>query len=154
LDDDGVYEHLDQGIQHFRYRLQPHGGDWRAAAVVRRAAELNQPVTPLIECFHAGPLPTAQSYLSVSGPGADDVTISVLKRGEDDDGAVILRGYETSGREAAVTVDMPFLGRSFETVFRPNEVKTLRLPSSAETTPSEVDLIEWDPAQPPPIPGS
>jgi alpha-mannosidase len=154
LDDDGVYEYLDQGIQRFRYRLQPHGGDWRAAAVVRRAAELNQPVTPLIECFHAGPLPTAQSYLSVSGPGADDVTISVLKRGEDDDGAVILRGYETSGREAAVTVEMPFLGRSFETVFRPNEVKTLRLPSSAETTPSEVDLIEWDPAQPPPIPGS
>jgi hypothetical protein len=40
------------------------------------------------------------------------------------------------------------------TVFRPNEVKTLRLPSSAETTPSEVDLIEWDPAQPPPMAGS
>jgi alpha-mannosidase len=151
LDDDGVYEYLDQGIQRFRYRLQPHPGDWQAAAVVRRAAELNQPVTALIECFHDGPLPVAQSYLSVSGSGADDVAISVLKRGEDDHGGVILRGYETSGRQAAVTIEVPFLGRSFETVFRPNEVKTLRLPSSAETAPSEVDLIEWDPAQPPPV---
>jgi alpha-mannosidase len=151
LDDDGVYEYLDQGIQRFTYRLQPHGGDWRAAGVVRRAAELNQPVTPLIECFHGGPLPIAQSYLSVSGPGADDVLISVLKRGEDDNGAVVLRGYETSGREAAVRIDIPFLGRSFETVFGPNEVKTLRLPSPAEAAPSEVDLIEWDPAEPPPV---
>jgi len=108
-------------------------------------------VTPLIECFHDGQLPASQSYLSVSGPGAEDVIISVLKRGEDDDGTVVLRGYETSGREAAVKVDLPFLGRSFETVFRPNEVKTLRLPSSAETAPSEVDLLEWDPAEPPPL---
>jgi alpha-mannosidase len=149
LDEDGGYEYLDQGIQRFTYRLQPHGGDWRRAAVVRRAAELNQPVTALIECFHDGPLPTTQSYLSVRGPGADTVIVSVLKRGEDGNGVVVLRGYETSGREASVRIDLPFLGRSFETTFRPHEVKTLQLPSAADIGPTEVDLIEWDPSKPP-----
>jgi alpha-mannosidase len=151
LDDDGVYEYLDQGIQRFTYRLQPHGGDWRSAGVVRRAAELNQPVTPLIECFHDGPLPVSQSYLTVSG--SDDVIFSVLKRGEDNDGTVVLRGYETAGQPAEVRVELPFLGRSFDTTFGPHEVKTLQLPSSVEAAPVEVDLLEWDPAKPPPLGG-
>ncbi|HEY3558232.1 MAG TPA: glycoside hydrolase family 38 C-terminal domain-containing protein [Kribbella sp.] len=147
LDDDGVYEYLDQGIQRFTYRLVPHGGDWRAVGVVRRAAELNQPVTALIECFHRGPLPPSQSYVAVSG--ADHVVVSVLKRAEDNGGAAILRAYETAGRAAEVTIDLPFLGRTIDTAFTPHEVKTLRIPSDADA--AEVDLLEWDPAAPPPI---
>jgi alpha-mannosidase len=148
LADDGVYEYLDQGIQRFRYRLQPHAGDWRAAGVVRKAAVLNQPVTPLVECFHRGPLPEQQSYLSVEGPGADQVVFSVLKKDEDDSGAAVLRGYETSGRAAEVTVE--FLGRRFDATFRPSEVKTLRIAPSVDDPVVEVDLLEWDPAKPPP----
>jgi alpha-mannosidase len=148
LADNGVYEYLDQGIQRFRYRLQPHAGDWRAAGVVRKAAVLNQPVTPLVECFHRGPLPEQQSYLSVEGPGADQVVFSVLKKDEDDSGAAVLRGYETSGRAAEVTVE--FLGRRFDATFRPSEVKTLRIAPSADDPVVEVDLLEWDPAKPPP----
>ncbi|MET9269512.1 glycoside hydrolase family 38 C-terminal domain-containing protein [Kribbella sp. NPDC003557] len=149
LDEDGVYEYLDQGIQRFTYRLLPHDGGWREAGVVRRAAELNQPVTPLIECFHDGPLPSARSYLTVAG--SDHVVVSVLKRAEDDDGATILRAYETAGQACEATVDV--LGRSFAVTFKPHEIKTLRLPADAEAAPTEVDLIEWDPAAPPPIPG-
>jgi alpha-mannosidase len=149
LDEDGVYEYLDQGIQRFTYRLLPHGGDWRAAGVVRRAAELNQRVTALIECFHPGPLPPSQSYVTVVG--ADNVVVSVLKRAEDNGGAAILRAYETAGRDAEVTIDLPFLGRTFDTAFTPHEVKTLRIPADAEADPTEVDLLEWDPAAPPPI---
>jgi alpha-mannosidase len=95
-------------------------------------------------------LPEQQSYLSVDGPGADQVVFSVLKRDEDDNGAVILRGYETSGRPAEVTVELPFLGRRIETAFRPGEVKTLLVAASADIAPVEVDLLEWDPAKPPP----
>jgi alpha-mannosidase len=150
LDDDGVYEYLDQGIQKFRYRLQPHAGDWRSAGVVRQAAVLNQPVTPLIECFHRGPLPEQQSFVAVEGPDADQVVLSVLKKDEDDNGAVVVRGYETSGREASVTIALPFLGRSVETVFRPGEVKTLVLGAAEDAPAVEVDLLEWDPNKPPP----
>jgi alpha-mannosidase len=136
LDDDGVYEYLDQGIQRFTYRLLPHDGDWRAAGVVRRAAELNQPVTPLIECFHDGPLPQSQSYLTVTG--ADHVVVSVLKRAEDNDGATILRAHETAGQPAEVTIDVPFLSRSVETTFKPHEIKTLRLPADADRGVSQL----------------
>ncbi|GAA1597452.1 hypothetical protein GCM10009804_62370 [Kribbella hippodromi] len=145
LDDDGVYEYLDQGIQRFTYRLQPHDADWRTSHVVRRAAELNQPVTPLIECFHAGPLAPSQSYLAVAG----DVVVSVLKQAEDNDGAVILRAHEIAGRSADVTIDVPFLDRSFQAGFRPQEIKTFRL--AADTDATEVDLIEWNADQPPVI---
>lgn len=147
LDEDGVYEYLDQGIQRFTYRLLPHGAGWREAGVVRRAAELNQPVTALIECFHDGPLPQTQSYLTVSG--SDHVVVSVLKRAEDNDGTTILRAYETAGHPAEVTIDV--LGRSFTATFTPHEIKTLRLPADTEAAPTEVDLIEWDPAAPPPV---
>jgi alpha-mannosidase len=149
LDEDGVYEYLDQGIQRFTYRLVPHGGDWRAAGVVRRAAELNQPATALIECFHPGPLPPSQSYLSVTG--ADNVVVPVLKRGEDNDGATVVRAYETAGRVAEVTIDLPFLGRSLDVAFTPHEVKTLRIPADVEAGATEVDLLEWDPAAEPPF---
>ncbi|MEU4193172.1 glycoside hydrolase family 38 C-terminal domain-containing protein [Kribbella sp. NPDC026611] len=141
LDDDGIYSYLDQGIQHFTYRLHPHAADWRAAHVVRHAAELNQPVTPLIECFHDGPLPTAHSYLSVAG--ADHVLISVLKRAEDNDGATILRGYETAGHPAEARIDLPLLNRSFTATFTPHEIKTLRIPP--EAPPTTLDLLEWPP---------
>jgi len=148
LRDDGTYEYLDQGIQRFRYRLQPHEGDWSDAGVVRRAAELNQPVTPLIESFHRGPLPEQQSYLTVEGPEADQVVFSVLKMAEDDSGAAVLRGYETSGRPAEVSFDL--LGRQCETSFGPGEIKTLLIPAAADDPTTEVDLLEWDPEQPPP----
>ncbi|TCC58190.1 alpha-mannosidase [Kribbella pittospori] len=149
LDDDGVYEYLDQGLQRFTYRLQPHDGDWRAAGVVRRAAELNQPVTPLIECFHDGPLPASQSYLTVKG--ADHVAFAVVKRAEDNNGALIVRAHETAGRPAEATVTI--LGRTFDTAFRPHEVKTLQLPRDADAPPVDVDLLEWEPAEPPPVRG-
>ena len=150
LTDRGIYEYLDQGIQRFRYRLQPHQGDWRAAGVVRAAAELNQPVTPLIECFHGGSLPEQASYCSVSGPGADQVVVAVLKHDEDDTGAVVLRSYETAGRTAEVTFGLPFLGREVTASFRPGEIKTLLVPTSPEAGVTEVDLLEWDPQRPPP----
>jgi alpha-mannosidase len=141
---DGIYEYQDQGIQRFRYRLQPHDGDWRTAGVVRAAAELNQPVTPLVECFHRGPLPARQSYVSVDHPA---VVVSVVKRDEDGTGAVVLRGYETAGRPAdGVTIRL--FGREIRTDFGAHEIKTLLVRPDAEAV--EVDLLEWDPAEPPP----
>jgi hypothetical protein len=65
-------------------------------------------------------------------------------------GAVVLRGYETCGRAAEVTVELPFLDRRIEPAFLPGEIKTLLVPASAEVAAIEVDLLEWDPAKPPP----
>jgi alpha-mannosidase len=129
LDPDGVYEYMDQGHQDFTVRLVPHAGDWRAADVVRRAAELNQPPFALLESYHAGPLPRRKSY------GHDDgaVVVTVVKRAEDGDG-VVVRAYETAGRPASATLEV--LGTTIRADFGANEIKTFK-------GADEVDLVEW-----------
>lgn len=140
LDSDGVYEYLDQGRQEFRYALVPHAGDWRAAGVVRLAAELNQPPFPLLESYHGGDLPQRASYLSVSDPS---VVPTVLKLTEDGDGEVILRAYETAGAAAEVSFDLPFLSRTVTASFGPYEIKTLRIPRDPDRDVVQTNLLEW-----------
>ena len=74
--------------------------------------------------------------------------VSVLKNDEGGTGAVVVRGYETSGRPADVTIELPFLGREISTSFGPHEVKTILVPAAIDAAPAEVDLLEWDPAVP------
>jgi alpha-mannosidase len=133
LEEGGDFEYMDQGRQNFLVRLVPHAGDWRAADVVRRAAELNQPPFALIETFHAGPLPQRISY------GADDsgsVVVTVVKRAEDG-GGVAVRAYETAGR--ATRARLQVLGRTIEAEFGAHELKTFVVGDDVR----EVDLLEW-----------
>ena len=136
LEEGGDFEYMDQGRQSFLVRLVPHGGDWRDAGVVRRAAELNQPPFALIETFHAGPLPQQRSFAEDGGGG---VLVTVLKGGEDG-GAYVVRALETAGR--AVSAKLTVLGRSIEADFRPHELKTFVLPRDGGDA-RETDLLEW-----------
>ncbi|WP_158890926.1 alpha-mannosidase [Amycolatopsis anabasis] len=140
LDPDEDYGYLDQGRQRFTYRLLPHAGDWREAGTVRLAAELNQPAFPLLESFHDGDLPQRNSFLSVD---EESVLPTVLKLDEDGAGDVVVRAYETAGRPAEVTVELPLLGRAVRAVFRAGEVKTFRVPRDGEAPVVETDLLEW-----------
>ena len=138
LDPDEVYSFQDQGRQEFAYRLVPHGGDWRDAAVVRLAAELNQPAFPLLESYHDGDLPQVRSFASVS---ADNVVPAVLKVSEDGPDAVVLRAYESAGRACEATIEV--LGRSVTAAFGPAEIKTFRIPRDPSEPVVETDMIEW-----------
>ena len=133
LEEGGDFEYMDQGRQDFRVRLVPHGGDWREADVVRRAAELNQPPFALIETFHDGPLPQRRSFAD-DGGGA--VVLTVVKGGED--GGHAVRAYETAGRAAHAELDV--LGTAIEADFGPHEIKTFVL---RDGTAVETDLLEW-----------
>lgn len=135
----GDYEFLDQGIQRFAYALVPHAGDWRAAGATRRAAALNQPLIPLAETFHPGPLPLAREFLAAEPA---NIVVSALKRAEDGED-IIVRAYETAGVATAATLRLPAWDRTVETTFTPYEIKTLRLPSDRSLPPRETDLIEW-----------
>ena len=130
LEEGGEFEYMDQGRQHFVVRLVPHAGDWRAAGVVRLAAELNQPPFALIETFHAGPLPQRASYV---GDGGGDVVVTVLKKAEDGD-AYVVRAYESAGRPCDARFEV--LGRTVEASFGANELKTF-------VGEREADLLEW-----------
>jgi alpha-mannosidase len=144
LDPEGFYSYQDQGIQSFRYLLVPHAGDWRAAGLQRRAAELGSPVRAMLESFHRGALPPRQSYLSdAAGP----VMVTAVKGHEDGDADrpdLIVRAVETTGRPAPRTpIAIPMLGRTLIADFGPHQIRTFRVPLDGGPI-REVDLIEWD----------
>jgi alpha-mannosidase len=129
LEEGGDFDYMDQGRQTFTVRLVPHAGDWRAAGVVRLAAELNQPAFALIETSHRGPLPQRASYAS---DGGGDVVLTVIKRVEDGEGYT-MRAYETAGRPATARLEV--FGRKLEARFGPHEIKTF-------VDGRETDLLE------------
>ncbi|CAN5848403.1 hypothetical protein BH20CHL5_BH20CHL5_02060 [soil metagenome] len=137
-DPDGPYAFHDQGRQRFRYALFAHAGDWREAAVPRRAAELNQPPVTLLETFHEGPLAASASFLDVEPAG---VVISVVKRAEDGQD-LIVRAYEAHGRPAAATIRFPGRERTIAVAFAPFEIRTFRVPRDPAATVTETDLLE------------
>ncbi|WP_327669171.1 MULTISPECIES: glycoside hydrolase family 38 C-terminal domain-containing protein [unclassified Streptomyces] len=141
LDEDGVYEYLDQGRQEFRYVLLPHGEDWRAADPARRAAELNQPSFALLETFHEGPLAQSQAH---ADDGAGSVLVTVVKGDEDASGDAIVRAYESRGAAASARIALPMLGqhRLIEAEFGPHEIKTFRVPADPAAPVTETDLLE------------
>ncbi|PGH46897.1 alpha-mannosidase [Streptomyces sp. Ru87] len=140
LDPDGIYDYLDQGRQDFRLLLLPHGGDWRAADPVRRAAEFNQPAFALLETFHDGPLAQRASH---ADDGGSSVLVTVLKGDEDGGGDVVVRAYESAGRPARARIALPALGgRVIESEFGPCEIKTFRVPADARRPVVETDLLE------------
>lgn len=142
LDPDGFYSYQDQGVQSFKYVLVPHAGDWRAAGLPRRAAELGSPVRAMLESFHRGPLPAEQSYLS---DGAGPVLVTAVKGGEDGGAEpdLIVRAVETSGRPARASIAVPMLGRRLAAEFGPHQIRTFRVPLDGGPA-RETDLIEWD----------
>ena len=133
LEEGGDFEYMDLGRQTFLVRLVPHAGDWRAADVVRRAAELNGPAFPLLETFHEGPLPQRRSFAVDDG---GDVVLALVKGGED--GGYAVRAYEAAGRPAQATLEV--LGTTVEADFGPHELKTFVL---RDGDVRETDLLEW-----------
>jgi alpha-mannosidase len=137
---DRSYTYMDQGIQHFTYRLLPHAGDWRTGEVPRRAAELNQPPLVLASTFHPqGTLPPSSSFMSVEPA---NILLTVLKQAEDGDD-LILRAYETAGVATRALIRMPAWGRTVEVDFGAYEIKTLRVSQQDASLPVvETNLLE------------
>jgi alpha-mannosidase len=143
LDPDGYYSFQDQGIQRFSYELVTHGGDWRLAQPIRRAALLGSPVRAQLESSHEGTLPTTASFAS---DGGGSVVVTAIKGSEDAvagaGGAdLIVRAVETAGVATSAVIELPLVGRSLTLDFSPNQLRTFRVPRQGE--PVEINLVEW-----------
>jgi alpha-mannosidase len=115
------YDWLDQGSQEFTIVLRPHVGDWREAAVVRRARELNLALPAITMHSHPGARPASASLAALTSA---DMELTALKLAEDGDGYIV-RVTGRHGRAAAGTL---IWGRdSFPLALEPFEVATLRL---------------------------
>jgi len=137
LEPNGEYLWQDQGEQTFRMLLAPHARPWQDAGVVRLAEELTAPVPVLYQGIHGGTRPLAASFLSVDVP---NVVVSAVKKSEDGDD-LIVRCYETAGREATATLNLGLVNRRWTGTFRPSEIKTLRVPLAGGEI-REVNLLE------------
>jgi alpha-mannosidase len=134
---DDAWPIMDQGWQELRFRLVPHGGDWRDARVVKQGWELNAP--PVVHCESAHP-GSRSAQASLLGTESDNVLLSVIKRSEDGND-IIIRGYETAGRPAKTRLHLPRLDKSYDLEFAPHEIKTVRI-DTGNWTLREVNLLE------------
>jgi alpha-mannosidase len=78
-----------------RSALAPHKGDWRDAGIAHAALEFNNPLIARKTSAHPGKRPHRDSLLE-AGPAA--IIMSAVKRS--DDGDLIVRVYESTGRPA------------------------------------------------------
>ncbi|MGN1346923.1 MAG: alpha-mannosidase [Eubacteriales bacterium] len=131
-------EFTDQGRFDFSYTLMPVDADW--SPVVREGKTLNKPLTNIIETWHDGRL-SGQPYsaLTIDAP---NVMLSACKRSEDGSG-LILRLYETTGKEADVHVSGDLLPVPLADRISPWSVQTYFLADGAPAW-KEVLLTEYD----------
>jgi len=136
---DVEYEWTDQGRQTVRCALLPHAGGWQQAATAREGWALNVPFLPRLEHQHEGDLPAAQSFVEA---GPENVVLSVVKKAEEGDD-LVLRLYETDGRDGEATVSLPAEGAEWTFPLGHFEIKTIRIArQEGRLTAREVDMLE------------
>lgn len=134
----GEYDFIDQGIQKFSYRILVHDNGFEDAGVVKSAIAFNQKPFALFETYHQGSLPLSGSFIKIDH---DCVVLSSSKLSEDKSG-IILRLYETAGKPAKTTIELPLLGRKIEAEFGPMEIKTIYVPNDKEKPFEETNMLE------------
>ncbi len=134
------YHYVDLGEGRCRFSLVPHKGDWRAANAPREGEAFNSPMTAFIEPFHGGSLEKSGAPLLDVGP--ENVIGTVLKMSQDG-GKLIVRLYETFGRDGTAAVKLPQLGIDAEVPLAHHEIRTLAFdPSNPDAGPVETDMLE------------
>jgi alpha-mannosidase len=132
------YQFQDQGVHRFALALLPHRGTWAETSPARRAAELNQRPTVLMESAHAGRLPDTASYGSVQPENLVLGAVKVSEDGED----LVVRVVETCGRAAHGVLDLPLWQRRVEVDIEPFEIRTFRISRDPDVAVRETDLLE------------
>ena len=114
---------MDEGMHSFDYAIYAHKGDWREGNVTQQALELNQPLIAMQENHHIGTLPawgrlnvlktSLGNKFSFFSINSDHVIISAIKvqQGDWSPANVVLRIYETEGRDDDVTINLPLNAR-------------------------------------------
>jgi alpha-mannosidase len=127
----------DQGIQTFRMMIVPHDSALQEAHIARIAEEFSAQPVLIYQGIHGGRLPKADSFLEAD---AENIIISSVKLAEENED-MIFRCVETDGKQTSARVNLKFVKLDWQGVFRPFEIKTLRLNRKTGTI-YEVNLLE------------
>lgn len=129
---DEFCEYMEQGISQFTYSIFPYSS---ITDTERKAQELNNKPTVIMETYHKGNLPTEFSAISVE---PENIAVTAVKKNEDSD-AVVLRCYETENKDTDAKIQL--FGKEFDVHFSHNEVKTLIVKDDKLI---EADFMEWE----------
>jgi alpha-mannosidase len=94
----------DRGAHSFTYSLYPHPKGWKQAHSERKGYELNHPLRCAWCEGGGGSLPQSKSFIDVKAKSA---VMTCVKKEEGGDG-IIVRFYESKGKECVVKVDFGF----------------------------------------------
>ena len=94
----------DRGRHTIEYALYPHAGRWREAGTVRRAAEFDSPLLPVVTNRHRGELPATHSFVKLA---PERYVLTSIKKSEDS-GAWIVQWYDASGEDGVAELTLPF----------------------------------------------
>jgi alpha-mannosidase len=130
------YQFQDQGTQRFVLRLVPHRGGWADAGLARRAMELNQRPTVLVESIHPGPLAREREYGRLE---PENLVLGAMKMAEDGSGAIV-RVVETAGRATSVRLTLPAWDAVVAFEIGCFEIRTFRISRGGAV--EEMDLLE------------
>lgn len=134
----GESEFTDQGRFDFCYTLMPVGDNWNP--IIKEARLLNKPFTNIIETWHEGKLSDAPyGSIMIDQP---NVMLSALKHSEDGSG-LILRLYETDGKECEFRASGHVLPAPLQAKITPWSVQTYYLENGNDAW-KEVLLTEYD----------
>lgn len=122
----------DQGEHDIAYALYPHRFDFKQALTTKKAYEFNYPLILMEESSHEGSLPRNHSFASVQ---PENIILTVVKKAEDSD-HIILRLYETCGKDAEATIRVSgTLKGAKETDLLENETREISLNDGAIEVP-------------------
>jgi hypothetical protein len=93
-----------------------------------------------------GPWPAAASLVACSPANVVLTTLKLSEEGDD----LILRGYETAGRESEAEIELGLSGARCTVPWRPYEIKTLRWQKGAPA-PTKVSMLEETAPLPPSV---
>ncbi len=119
------FNFTDEGLQRFEYAVYLHTGEAEQSDVTREAAAFNSRPVAVPESYHKGTgAPQVKSYLTVDQP---NILVSALKFCEDGSGDIIIRAYESQGKETRAMVLCDMTQAGFWVDFLPHQVKTFRI---------------------------
>ncbi len=102
---------MELGKHQYYYSVYPHSGDWRKDNIPKIGHEMTQ---PLFSCqVETSPEKVDKSWFSVT---PESVILSALKQSEDNDKALIMRIYESHGRDCIAEILLPEFITSAEQV--------------------------------------
>ncbi|MCR5485206.1 MAG: alpha-mannosidase [Clostridiales bacterium] len=132
------FDFTDEGLQRFEYGIRVHEGDAETSGVTADAALFNCRPTVIPASYHKGKEPQKKSFLKITKP---NILVTAFKVCEDGSGDVIIRCYETDGKNTLhVGFVCDLIDAGFWADFRRHEIKTFRINKKGYVT--ETDFLE------------